>query len=76
MEKGNQIRKSLDDLRLRIADVEMWMTEAMGLVYQIEDALLDLEDKEISQKYDYECNIDFLKEAAAGMNRLNMSFNG
>ena len=64
---AKEIRKHLTTLKIHIDQIESWTMQATDLVYQIEEQLMDMEDKEYCQKYEMAVNISFLKEAAPKM---------
>lgn len=47
--------------------IDNWVRQAMNMVYEIEDSVSHLHDKEDFKKSDSEDNIEFLKEAVSRM---------
>lgn len=66
-----EIRGLLTNLKIHIDQVESWMLQAIEMVYQIEETLFDIEDKEYSKKYEMTDSIEFFKDATTEMNHLN-----
>ena len=62
--KVGEIRKYLTDLKIHVDQIENWTMQATDLIYQIEEQLFDIEDKEYCQKYGTEYSIEIFKEAA------------
>lgn len=62
-----EIRKHLTTLKIHIDQIENWTMQATDLVYQIEEKLSDIEEKEYCQKYEMKGILGFLKGAATGM---------
>lgn len=46
-----QVRKYLTTLKLHIDTVDSWVMQASNIIYEIEEKLMDAEDKDYSKKY-------------------------
>lgn len=65
--KINEIRKQLTSMKIHIDQIDVWVKQASDMIYEIEESLFDLEDKQDCQKYEEEVSIDFFKVAASGI---------
>src|SRR5215510_2677665 len=62
----NEIRDQLNHLKIHIDQLENWIRQATDMVYVIENHIMDLEDKEIEQRfYSKKCSI--LRSAGSEM---------
>ena len=66
-----EVRGLLTNLKIHIDQIESWTSQAIEMVYQIEETLFDIEDKEYSKKYELSNSIEFFKEATTRINHLN-----